>query len=40
MKFSGNVDNGPRKSRLNFVNVLDSEGTLTFDLLKINANEV
>lgn len=32
-KFSVNVDNGPRNSSLNFGDVLDSEGTLTFDLI-------
>lgn len=35
MKFAGNVDTGPRK-RLYFGDVQNSEGTLTFDLPKIN----
>lgn len=33
MKFSGDVDNGPRKRGLHFGDVPDSIGTITFDLL-------
>lgn len=35
MTFVGNVDNGPRI--ITFGDVLDSRGSFTFDLLKINA---
>lgn len=37
-QFSVNVDNGARNSSLNF-GVLDSEGTLTFDLSKIKGQK-
>lgn len=31
-KIAGNVDNGPRKTAITLVDVLDSRGNLTFDL--------
>lgn len=37
MEIFRNVDTGPRNGRLYFGHVLDSGGTLTFDLLEIKA---
>lgn len=33
-KIAGNVDNGPRKTAITWVDVLDSRGNLIFDLPK------